>query len=261
MKSLMLVFLLSLSIVGTACRKSATVVAPTAPAVTAPAGAKQETAKSKPEIVTFRVEPAAVEPGQSAVLSWNVLAAAAVVIQPDVGNVGAKGRLPIAPTKPTTYRLVATGEGGSVSASATLRLMARMPPPRGLETPENTSDASAGLEDIYFDPGRLDVNEDALEGLLRNAHVLRGLLREAPEVSVIIEAHVDAHGSAEHILAVGDRHAWLVRNSLVQFGGLPEDLFTLVSWGLERSQCSETRQSCVERTRVHLAVVRSRGQR
>jgi hypothetical protein len=73
--------------------------------------------------VTIRsldVEPATIEPGQSATLRWEVLNAYSVSIEPAVGNVAARGTQRLSPAATTTYTLTATGANGTTSRSATV---------------------------------------------------------------------------------------------------------------------------------------------
>ena len=71
-------------------------------------------------IQALTAEPAAIEPGQSATLRWEVLNAYAVTIAPDPGNVALRGTQHIAPAATTTYTLTATGANGDVTRTVTV---------------------------------------------------------------------------------------------------------------------------------------------
>ena len=72
------------------------------------------------EIVRFEAAPAAVDPGQSATLRWEVLNAYSVAIEPGVGAVATRGSRTLSPAATTTYTLTVTGSGGTKTAEATV---------------------------------------------------------------------------------------------------------------------------------------------
>ena len=65
-----------------------------------------------PIIRSFTTTRPRVSPGQKSTLSWWVTDADRVRIEPNIGSVGALGSRTIAPTKTTTYTLIATNEAG-----------------------------------------------------------------------------------------------------------------------------------------------------
>lgn len=77
-------------------------------------------------IVEFTAEPTTIESGQSATLSWNVTGATSVNIE-GVGVVEAGGAREVTPTQTTTYRLVATGEGGTSEAAIEITVISTEP--------------------------------------------------------------------------------------------------------------------------------------
>ena len=72
------------------------------------------------EIVRFEAAPAAIEPGQSATLRWEVVNAYSLAIEPGIGAVATRGSRALAPAATTTYTLTVTGSGGTKSAAATV---------------------------------------------------------------------------------------------------------------------------------------------
>ncbi len=64
--------------------------------------------------------PQAIRPGESAMLSWTTTGADSVVLDNGIGAVEVNGSLAVSPSTVTTYTLMATGPGGSRSASATV---------------------------------------------------------------------------------------------------------------------------------------------
>ena len=71
----------------------------------------------RPEIIKFQADLNKVEPGQSAVLSWEVVGADTIVIDNGIGEVPQEGSREIKPEKITAYNLIATNRDG-VAGSA-----------------------------------------------------------------------------------------------------------------------------------------------
>lgn len=69
------------------------------------------------QIVFFNANPAAIAPGQSSTLSWQVQNATSVILS-GVGTVQPVGSVAVSPTVTTTYTLTATNASGSTSANA-----------------------------------------------------------------------------------------------------------------------------------------------
>jgi len=80
------------------------------------------------------------------------------------------------------------------------------------------SDDDRGLQKVYFD-----------ESLEHNAAVLK----EYPDIRVLIEGHCDERGTIEYNLALGERRALAARNYLINLGIDPDRLAT-ISYGEER---------------------------
>jgi hypothetical protein len=79
------------------------------------------------EIVRFEGAPAAIDPGQSVTLRWEVLNAYSLDIQPDVGAVATRGSRTLAPAATTTYTLTVTGTGGTKTAAVTINVAGTAP--------------------------------------------------------------------------------------------------------------------------------------
>ena len=74
--------------------------------------------------VTLSVDPANIQAGQSAVLSWISANADSVTIDQGIGSVAQNGSLAVSPSRTTTYAITATGAGGTATAGATLTVNA-----------------------------------------------------------------------------------------------------------------------------------------
>ena len=75
------------------------------PAITAPA-----------KVNSFVAAPAAIQPGASSTLAWNVSNAATVTINQGVGAVDISGSVVVTPAVTTTYTLTAVGGGATATA-------------------------------------------------------------------------------------------------------------------------------------------------
>ncbi len=79
-----------------------------------------------PEIASFKASPAAIEKGQSARLEWGANHVTKVRIEPGVGEYDYKADefamsgINVAPKEDTTYRMVATGPGGTVERTVSI---------------------------------------------------------------------------------------------------------------------------------------------
>jgi hypothetical protein len=60
-------------------------------------------------IVDFQAEPASIQPGQSATLTWSTEDPTGITIDPDPGRVAARGVVKVTPSRTTTYTLTVLG--------------------------------------------------------------------------------------------------------------------------------------------------------
>lgn len=236
---------------GIACQKKTAVLAPPPPKLEAPEAPKP----NPPTVVTFAVEPAVIERGQSATLHWKVTDATRIEIDQGIGAVAASGDRRVAPDDPTTYRILAAGPGGEASATTTLVVNLPPPaPPKPITLPTTISERLANeVQDVFFDFDRSDIRPDARGALTRNAAALKSILSDFPATTVILEGHCDERGSAEYNLALGDRRGAAVKAFLSDAGVLTDRLL-VISYGKERPQCTESNEACWQKNRrVHFA--------
>ncbi|MFQ5926616.1 MAG: WD40 repeat domain-containing protein, partial [Terriglobia bacterium] len=113
--------------------------------------------------VELRAEPRAIELGQVTILSWSSTNSTDLRLEPRLGSVARQGSRSVSPTKDTTYTLVATGPGGTVSRK--VQVSVRVPPPvptvalraepnvveRGQAT--TLSWSSTNSTDLHLEPG------------------------------------------------------------------------------------------------------------
>ncbi len=207
-----------------------------------------------PAVRLFAAEPSTIQRGESAVLHWSVDRASGASLEPGIGPVPSEGSRRVSPADSTTYRLHATGPGGTVDAGATVSVTAPPPPPPPPpETPAGpvrTLDERIGGEiaDVFFDYDQYEVRGDSTGVLARDADALKAIFADFPGAAVVIEGHCDERGSAEYNLGLGDRRAASVRDYLVRLG-VPASRLSTVSFGKEQPQCTESAESCWQKNR------------
>lgn len=74
-------------------------------------------------------DPVAIRLGQAATLTWTTTNANDVRLEPDLGTVSAQGSRQVSPQQLATYRLVASGPGGTVENTVRVEVRAVGPPP------------------------------------------------------------------------------------------------------------------------------------
>lgn len=240
---------LTLSVFAVGCKKKVaapTQTPPPPPPVAAPAP------KPAPTIRSFSVEPSSITAGQSATLSWAVENADSVSISAGIGSVQPTGNRSVSPSSTTTYRLTATGPGGTTERSVTLSVSAAPPPPRNDAPREVTRSlsemVSSLLADVYFDYDKSDVRDDTRTTLNKNAEALKQIFAAHPNGIVTIEGHCDERGSAEYNLGLGDRRSSSVKDYLVNLG-VAGDKLKVISYGNEKQTCTEANEGCWSKNR------------
>jgi len=247
------VLLLGVSLIGltSGCKKKVVVATPAPPPV-------QEIPIPAPEApaASITAEPSMVEAGQPVILMWSSANATEATIS-GLGSVAVEGRQEVRPEKATTYELVATGPGGSVTASVTVNIMAPpppiIPPPAAVASKSLEDRIASDISDVYFDYDKSDLHVDAIATLAKDAEALQAILADFPDAVIVLEGHCDERGSAEYNLGLGDRRAASARGYLEAFQA-PADRVKTVSYGKERPQCTESTEACRQKNRrVHFA--------
>ena len=88
---------------------------------------------------------------------------------------------------------------------------------------------AARLRNVHFDFDRYNLKPEARQVLRENYALLRNL----PDVKVLVEGHCDNRGTVEYNLALGQRRADAVRDYLVSLGMRQAGIRT-ISYGKER---------------------------
>jgi len=222
------------------CKKKPAPVTPPPAPPPAPAPAAKPTA-------TLTASPASIERGQSTTIEWSTQNATTVSISPEVGSVSTSGSRSARPQQSTTYRLTASGPGGS--AEATARVTVTSPPPTPHTAPppvEEDIDAiwRREVKSIFFDYDKYEVRDDQKAALQADAQFLSA----HPNANVQIEGNCDERGSEEYNLGLGDRRANALKEALVNLG-IPAGRISTISYGKERPKCSESNEACWQQNR------------
>ncbi|MDR3726380.1 MAG: peptidoglycan-associated lipoprotein Pal [Terracidiphilus sp.] len=194
---------------------------------------------------TLSVSPESVNRGGAATLTWSTQDATDVKIE-GIGSVQPSGSQAVSPSNSTTYRLTATGPGGSTDATARLTVV-EPPPPPPVAVQENTTEEqlfAQSVKDIYFDYDRYDLRAEDKAAIDANA----AFLKAHPSIRFTIEGHCDERGSTDYNLALGDNRANSARSALVN-AGIPASQIKVISFGKEKPFCTESNESCWQQNR------------
>jgi peptidoglycan-associated lipoprotein len=222
------------------CKKKPAPPPPPPPAPTPQAAPAKPTA-------TLSVNPTSIERGQSATLEWSTSNATSVTID-TLGAVAASGSQSVRPTQSTTYRLTATGAGGTETATARVTVTNPPPPPppvvQQTRGPTEEELFAQEVKTIYFDYDKYEVRDDQKGALQGNANFLRA----HPSLKVVIEGHCDERGSEEYNLGLGDRRANSLKEALGAMG-IGGDRIRTLSYGKERPVCTDSNEDCWQKNR------------
>jgi peptidoglycan-associated lipoprotein len=214
----------------------------------------------KPSI-TFSATPRTISPGSVSTLHWSVSNAATIRIDNGIGPVGPNGQHEVRPTNnTTTYTLEATTSNGETVTATETVTVSNPPSPvanRPGDVPKDETIKKAfetRVRDLHFTYSEEQIVSGDQQILENDALVFKSLLQRDPGLTVLIEGHCDERGSAEYNIALGDRRANFVKESLVRLGIDTTKLQT-VSFGKERPLCIENTEQCLARNRrAHFSV-------
>lgn len=109
------------------------------------------------------------------------------------------------------------------------------------------------LRSVYFDYNKAVLRPDARDILTTNAE----WLKQHRDAVLVIEGHCDERGTPEYNVALGERRAKSVMETLAA-SGIPRDRMTTVSYGKERPACNDGTERCMNLNRRAEFRVRSR---
>ncbi|HTR34772.1 MAG TPA: OmpA family protein [Bryobacteraceae bacterium] len=109
------------------------------------------------------------------------------------------------------------------------------------------------LADAYFDYDQDLLRPDAQVALRADSSIVKRILDQQPDTTLVVEGHADERGSAEYNLALGARRADMAKEFLVNLG-VPDKALKTVSYGKERPQCTDETEECWQKNRrAHMA--------
>jgi len=190
--------------------------------------------------VTLNVYPADITQGQSAKLTWEAQNATKMTLEPLGNNVDSNGSQTVNPSESTTYRIVATGPGGSSDATARLTVNAAPAPVASSEPSPTLEELFArNVKDAFFAYDSYNLDDETTQILASDAR----FLQQHPELKFTVVGHCDERGSEEYNLALGASRAEAVKQALAAQGVESQRVATN-SVGKEQPFCSESNEEC-----------------
>lgn len=231
LRSIAVPVLLAAMVAVAGCKKKV----PPTPVATAPPVMPAPTA-------TITATPSVVNAGNSVVLSWNTTNATTATID-GLGNVASSGSKTVTPTVSMSYRLVATGSGGTADATAGVTVNA---PPAVAKAPAISAEDEfrANMLDVFFDYDTYSMRSDAQAALVRDA----AFLASHPAVNIVIGGYCDDRGSDEYNLALGQDRAKSTQK-ILEDNGVASSRIRIISYGKEKPFCSDATEACWQQNR------------
>jgi len=120
-----------------------------------------------PQVLGFNSNPPSIRPGETSRLSFGTANATTITIDNGIGTQPFRGTVDVAPTVTTTYKLTATGPGGSVTAKTIVNVLSapkivssKSPPPM-LEFPGSPgATTSFILSNVGGADAKIDLGQD-----------------------------------------------------------------------------------------------------
>jgi peptidoglycan-associated lipoprotein len=172
-----------------------------------------------------------------------VLAAALLV----AGSVACKPKAPAAPA--TAADRPTVGDSAPRDTAPTSRPTAPTDPvepdiPTDLQELQKWAYERGLLGDVHYDYDSSDLDGTARDRITKNAD----FLKQQGTLVITIEGHCDERGTNEYNLALGERRATTARDFLRSLG-IADGRLRTISYGEERSQCTESSDTCWQRNR------------
>ena len=197
-------------------------------------------AQAEPPVARIAVNPATLERGQSAQLTWETQNAATVTID-GIGPVDSTGSRTITPNDSTTYHLSAKSSTGTAEATASVSVHAVVS-----KAPEITEEQlfAQNIKDIFFNYDNAEINSDEKSVLSGDAE----FLAKHNTLKIVLQGHCDERGSDEYNMSLGESRAEQVKAALLQ-GGVSPERIKIISYGKEKPFCLGEGEACWQKNR------------
>jgi outer membrane protein OmpA-like peptidoglycan-associated protein len=181
--------------------------------------------------VSLSASPTGVQRGQCATLSWTSTSATGAALDQGIGSVAPSGSREVCPGSTTSYRLTATGPGGTQTASATVGVTEPPPPP----APEPVARLTLR---INFETDRATIRQEDVAELQKAVE----FVKRYPDHRIAIGGHTDNVGDARYNQRLSEQRAAAVKDYLLQNGVTGADRITTVGYGEDRPVAPNTTQ-------------------
>ena len=104
--------------------------------------------------------------------------------------------------------------------------------------------SSEGLNDVYFDFDRYNIDDSENKTLITNAE----WLKQNPSIKVQLAGHCDERGTNNYNISLGQKRASFVKRQLV-FLGISKNRLFPISFGEEKPACLEAKEKCWSKNR------------
>lgn len=120
---------------------------------------------------------------------------------------------------------------------------------------QKISEQEGIFKDVFFDFDKYEVKETYQPAM----KAIASWMTKNNGARLSVEGHCDERGTNEYNLALGDRRAKAVRDSLVALG-VPSSKIDLISYGEEKPLCKEQSEECwAKNRRAHFVVLTKAG--
>jgi peptidoglycan-associated lipoprotein len=109
---------------------------------------------------------------------------------------------------------------------------------------EDYSDFGTKVHSAYFDYDSYVIRPDAKLAVEAAA----AYLKSHPKLRIIIGGYADERGTAEYNLALSEKRAQVVRDSLI-FNGVSPDQLDVIAYGKEKQVCEAENEACFQENR------------
>jgi len=191
--------------------------------------------------VSLSANPASVEHGQCATLTWSSTDASTVAIDQNVGTVDPSGSKEVCPLSTTQYTITASGAGGSKTESTTV------------DVTVVAAKVVLFPEAALFAFGKSELKPEGKEKINEYREQAKEELSSADHV--VITGYTDNVGGADHNSKLSLKRAEAVRDQLVSLGADPQKFQVSGAGEANPVADNSTEEGRAKNRRVEVAVV------